>query len=323
MHCKLALILSLIVFNASAGVLNRTTSVRSAANCTDVDLRPEFGAVRSQGNIGWCYANAAADLLSFEFREELHHQKASASYIALTYNKLFFGKSKSEGGFAALALTMAQFQGFCPQSDEDRVLGQGPQVPLKSKIDGLLYLKQNFDRTGGASLESDLKIYFSQNKSILTQVPLEDLRQLLEDSTEKDFTSHFADYICGPHKFIPARKHFVDGMIKYMVMGITEPIMDKVQERLDHHQPVIIDYFADLFDADGAAKQDDSRHTSLIIGRRWNAKKNQCEVLIRNSWGPRCNGYKAASLKDSCEAGNVWVSDKTMADYIIGVVFFL
>ncbi len=35
-----------------------------AGDCSTKDMSAELGAVRSQGNIGWCYPNTAADLIS-------------------------------------------------------------------------------------------------------------------------------------------------------------------------------------------------------------------------------------------------------------------
>ncbi len=313
----------LFAFEASADGMKRTSSLRGAENCSEFDLMHEFGPTRSQGNMGWCYANASADLLGFEFREQLDGQRVSAIQIALGFNDLFFQGAKGEGGLASIALNMAQVRGFCPQKIEDEVLLQGPQLPLKKKIDGLIYLKQNFDRTKGASLESDLKAYYSPNKSFLTQIPIEDLRGLLANSKERDFVSNFADYTCRGQKFFPTPKHLAIGVSKYPLLGRTDPLMTKIHERMDKHKPVIIDYFADLFDADFARKLNESRHTSIVIGRRWNDETNKCEVLIRNSWGKRCDLYKAESLKKKCIDGNIWVSDEKLKKYIFGIAYFM
>ena len=48
------------------------------ATCTPVDLRPELGAPRDQGNTGWCFAHVAADLLTQKLRSRI-----SATDIAL------------------------------------------------------------------------------------------------------------------------------------------------------------------------------------------------------------------------------------------------
>jgi hypothetical protein len=61
-----------------------------AEGCSFRDVSVEIGPVRSQGDIGWCYANAAADLLSFHYRNELHGQPVSALYTALLFNDEFY-----------------------------------------------------------------------------------------------------------------------------------------------------------------------------------------------------------------------------------------
>jgi hypothetical protein len=328
MRTLLLLITVLIGFQAPASILDRSTSIRNADNCGNVDesLRKAFGPPRSQGDIGWCYANAAADLLTYQFRDDLHGQRVSSSHIALTFNKEIFGifgGSESEGGMASFALNLSQFKGLCPQKIEDEVRYMGTQLPLKKRIQGLIYLKQNFDRTQGESLRSDLRKYYSQNKSILTRMPLEDLRSILQNSSERNFVANFADYFCQGRKVVPQHKRLAMGMLKYASLNRTEPLMDKLHDYLDQNKPVIIDYFADFFDADNAKMTNASRHTSIVVGRRWNQEKNQCEVLIRNSWGKRCDGYAAPSLKNSCDEGHLWVSDKVLSEYIFGVVYFL
>lgn len=312
--------LLLIAFQASSAPFQRPSSLRPRDNCGYVDLRPLFGPVRSQGDIGWCYANATADFLSYKFRDEMHGEPVSSSHVALTNNRILFSRANSEGGFASIAILLSQFEGLCPQNVEDSVRAVGVEDSLKTRITGLVHLKQNFDRTGGASLEADLMRYFIQTKSVLNQMPIEDLRTLLKTSTERNFVSNFAEYFCRGKKVIPRHKHPAVGMTKYLLGGWTGPLMDKIHLELDRKEPIIIDYFADMFDVDNAKKG--GRHTSVVVGRQWNEVKGQCELLIRNSWGTGCHQYKAESLKDSCEAGNVWVSQEYLNKYIYGVVYY-
>jgi len=51
-------------------------------------------------------------------------------------------------------------------------------------------------------------------------------------------------------------------------------------------------------------------HVSLLIDRRWNAERKKCQILVRNSWGRRCNGYGADW---NCESGNIWVDADALA----------
>jgi hypothetical protein len=54
----------------------------------------------------------------------------------------------------------------------------------------------------------------------------------------------------------------------------------------------------------------DDGHSSSIVARRFNTKNEQCEYLIRNSWGPNC--YEYNTDKYTCDEGNVWVNEKDL-----------
>jgi hypothetical protein len=321
MKTAILLFISLCGLRSFAIEFQRTSFKQSEAECGHIDLRPLMGPVRSQGDIGWCYANAAADLLSFKFRDDLGGRPVSSTYVALTFNYPI-RSSTAEGGAASVALNIAQLKGLCPQLIEDGIRMTGPQVSLKKRLNGLLYLKEHYDSTDGTSLEEDLANYYTVNRSILTQIPREDLRDLLDHSSSRSFIAHFAEYLCRGHKVFPRHKAIAVARTKYSLGGQTWPLIRILHRQMDKQQPAAINYFADLFDADNAKKLQSSRHTSVIVGRDWNEHTHQCEFLIRNSWGPYCHQYKAASLKDRCEAGNVWVSEKVLSNYIYGTVYY-
>lgn len=49
-----------------------------------------------------------------------------------------------------------------------------------------------------------------------------------------------------------------------------------------------------------------SRHTMALVGRRFNKNTEQCEYILRNTWGPECiSGYKVG-----CESGNLILNEK-------------
>lgn len=59
-----------------------------------VDLRSKFGRIRQQGSMGWCYAYAAADLLTFHLHEKKiipKNEEVSAAHMALSYNRRGLG----------------------------------------------------------------------------------------------------------------------------------------------------------------------------------------------------------------------------------------
>ncbi len=81
----------------------------SKEECASME-RIQVGPIRDQGDIGWSYANAAADLMSFEYRDQLEGKQTSAIYTALTFTDSFIadlpiiGQSFANGGSAYFSL---------------------------------------------------------------------------------------------------------------------------------------------------------------------------------------------------------------------------
>jgi hypothetical protein len=60
-------------------------------------------------------------------------------------------------------------------------------------------------------------------------------------------------------------------------------------------------------------------HASIVIGRREVKSSNgtlTCEYLIRNSWGPTCEGYRS-EYNGKCENGQVWVTKEALQRNIL------
>lgn len=175
------------------------------SECSPIDLRAKVGPIRDQGNIGWCYANAAADLLSYEYKDQLGGKQASAMYVALNYTDTFMadipiiGESFFEGGSSALALKSyaAKNDKVCLQSVEEKVLtnglkdNKGHSIPLKQKLKELMLLKSTFD---DYKKDPSKKLAYMRqwmklklNESYIFSMGDEKLLQLLTYSSERDF----------------------------------------------------------------------------------------------------------------------------------------
>lgn len=63
---------------------------------------------------------------------------------------------------------------------------------------------------------------------------------------------------------------------------------------------------------------DEGGHSSLLIGRRFNAKTQKCQLLIKNSWGKDMSGIS----KDwDTEEGKIWIDEDAFARNIISFSF--
>ncbi|MCR9205672.1 MAG: hypothetical protein NXH75_13900, partial [Halobacteriovoraceae bacterium] len=72
--------------------LNNSKIMENKESCGDVDYRNQMPSIRNQTDVGWCYANAAADLVSFKEGEAV-----SAVDIALQNNHYKNKKKLTKG----------------------------------------------------------------------------------------------------------------------------------------------------------------------------------------------------------------------------------
>lgn len=292
-----------------------------AKNCTFTDLRAELGPARKQGNMGWCYANSAADLLSYEYKDELKNQPISAVYTALTYNQSSFQNSLFEGGFVFWALKKSINEGLCPMDIEDSVLNEGYKLKLKEKLNYLNRWKLHYDKQNGKNLSSFFQ-QISKTNSILNQIPEHELKDIFENSNQKDFLKNLADRLCQNRKIEVSYKHKIKTLSTYF-LDSSEKMVLRINDQLEKNNIIALAYYATFFDSWEKAKSVD-RHMSVIVGRRPSIIRGQCEYLIRNSWGERCDTYKNKGLNPTknCEKGHIWIPELVLKRYMYGVTYF-
>lgn len=287
--------------------------------CQDVDLRAEFGEPRGQGNMGWCYANAAADLLSHYYRDELQGRPVSAVYIALKFNYSFWGNLLREGGISILALQNAMQTGVCPQTLDLELFRFGPHLTLREKLNFILAVKDKID--AGREQEAVNDITKARDaKSILFRLSVKELVKIIKSTPKSNLWHELAERLCGTHKQYLKKPAKIKWHSTY-TLSSDKRLIRKLNESLDRRNPVAIGYYASFFDYQSAPKSPDSRHESVVIGRKYVKKTGTCEYLVRNSYGPRCSGYKNDVLKTRCQAGNLWIPENVLAYYMFGVTY--
>jgi len=274
------------------------------AACQKADAREALGPVRFQDDTSWCFAFAAADLLTYRFRTELKGERVSDVYTALTYTQMYAGDPYSDaGGLARLTIEAAERRGLCPQSVEEEALQRGPLGSLSQKLETLRLLKTLYDRGETAALDRKLE-ELARSHSIVTAVPRDQLMKALRDSDRWTFPMVFADLLCGSNRYKPLKRDRVKSMIKW-VSG-RRRMLAAIDQQLSAGNIVAIGYYSDFLLLGPSAPQQ-NRHMSSLVGRRWNAGRNQCEYLIRNSFGPQCLGYSDAfRTPENCQSGHIW-----------------
>jgi hypothetical protein len=284
-----------------------------------VDVRERLGPVRFQNDKSWCFAFAAADLLTYRFRNELKGERVSAVYTALTYTRRFAVDAYSDtGGMARFAITAAYRRGFCPQSLEDEALRRGPLGSLDQKLRSLRALKTMYDRGDKRGLEQRLA-QLAKSNSIVTAVPRQELMRVLRQSSRRSFPIQFADLLCGGNRYKPTSRISVESMVKW-VSG-TKKMLAAIDDQLTAGNIVAIGYYSAFLLLGNSAPRTD-RHVSVVVGRRWNAKRTRCEYLIRNSFGPECLGYADDyRTAENCQAGHIWVPRSVLEKNLYAVTY--
>jgi hypothetical protein len=309
-------ILFVILFILSATLSQAQTS---EAICQKVGLMAKFGPVRSQGNMGWCYANAAADLLSYHYRVELNNKPVSAAYVALKFNYSWWAENFREGGLMYFAMQDAMKNGLCPRYFDDDLMSRGNKSTLKEKLEFILNLKDMLDAGKIEEVKEAIRESYKY-KSILAQIPIYDLLTLMAISSRDNVLGRLADFICAEKRHqvkTIARREF---STKY-TLSTRSDLIEEINENLSKENPVGVAYFADFFDAENAPKTESSRHMSVIVDREFNKTTQMCEYWIRNSWGAKCTGYKNPKMKARCKEGNVLVPENILHEYIYAISY--
>lgn len=106
-----AILLLLLIFLAN---ITFADQILDEKYCDEKDLSADFGPVRDQSNIGWCYANVAADMMTYQYKKELSGARVSAGYVALAFNEVMFKKPNDDAGDVIPAILAAEYFGVCP-----------------------------------------------------------------------------------------------------------------------------------------------------------------------------------------------------------------
>ncbi|MES2965041.1 MAG: hypothetical protein V4760_14240 [Bdellovibrionota bacterium] len=312
----------------------------SEAECTPVDLRPALGPARNQGNIGWCYANVTADLLTFQYRSSLRGKRVSAGYTALIYNQGTNIEALGEGGAVDEAMKYAAREGLCPETLESEVMGKGPKMQIKQKLEAFVQFKKLYDlaQTGDkkaqASFTSQAKSYRESNSSLFA-LKEKEIQLLLASTNQKNFPLEFAKMICRGHAVhAPPPYPVMSAIDKQALARFWIKLSPYVHQQLDSHKPVAVGYAAQFLSQANVPlwqfsftnnqrglNNDVSRHASLIVGRRWNGQR--CEFILRNSWGTGCNyKNKIFARPDKCEAGHLFVTEEFLETQMYRIFYF-
>ncbi len=327
--------LALAVVSASSAAL----SPAHASSCSPVDLRPQLGAPRDQGNTGWCFSHTAADLISHKTRLRVSAFDLAVQFAATELEALERSPSPevreylrthpelgpiieeariadrdtllpekiltedglfSHGGIEDGALLVSNHQGLCL----DRNFRDG-EKGFAAHLKELNAWVRRKEAITGATSRSDIP---EKSRPIFSKVMgwLNQRCQTRAELTEAMLPDSL--YIARSLKDFYAKQESGS----FPAKRLQKRLIARVNQALDEGRVVAVGYSA--FDITERAEDEtllDGDHSSIIAARR--EAKGKCEYFVRNSWGASCELYLKPYLS-GCEKrhGGAWVQLKDL-----------
>lgn len=282
-------------------------------SCPSIDLRSEFdfGPVRNQKNLGWCYAYATADVVSFRLRKQVSPFDIALStiqtYIRDENIKPVTLTSVEGGSVPVIARSIAE-RGVCDavkfSASSNLAAPALEQVEL-TVIDLVRKLRS------GSINEFQVRKSVTANTStfhtIFPTSSLEDLVQAVLQNQNINYPLQgFVDQICSK------RNSAVLGWGSEIRGEYSSDIKFRsIRGVVASHMPVLINYSSEVLKDVNATSV--GGHASTIVGMKYNSQRNRCEFLLRNSWGV-ADPYRVydPELRPMISNGYVWIPEETL-----------
>lgn len=290
-------------------------------SCTDVINQNEavnLDNVRNQDGLGWCYAYAAADLLSFRLKKKISAISLYDSGQSIEKDIFSDGKGGDIGG--SIEDYLRKKNSLC--LEEDLPSSDFQFCTYRNYANFLQALYQSIE-------ENSLADNQCLNQNLNAAFPGVDF-SVVNTFSAKYGSRNLAEYL---YDLQCKKRSFVG--YKVNPVSLTTPrfkpddLLKKVDGLLDTGE--IVGYACQY----GTLSEttDDSKkggHAMLIVGRRQNPETGDCEYLLRNSWGKDCTdaegeGFtcdKKCDENNDCRySGHLWVNSRRMKNAMEGITY--
>jgi hypothetical protein len=321
--------IALLAVSFSALAYNKSTP----QECSPLSLEAKLNSdTRNQREVAWCYAFTSADILGASYQLPV---PVSAADVALRYNKSmpakivqFFRRIGSgyaddpierylphQTGFSKVAIERMYKDGWCPESVFPSELWERnirsstgwvkSQVPLRQAFRDLLELSKN---------KNDLTVgnlpYFYSFKNIQTP---EVFLSLLKKYKYDEFMQQLRLTACKNDRHSLPQRYPV-------LMVVKNPgVFNRVHSQLESGRVIGLDYDSRILRKFENYKLSLANlHTSVLLGRQWNSERNECEYLVRDSYGTKCEDYDSGAR---CNRGYVWLPESIVYKNMTSIVY--
>ncbi|WP_417334777.1 hypothetical protein [Halobacteriovorax marinus] len=331
-----SLILTLLLVSANAYSIDVKIPKEQ---CSDVDIRdkmsPElkahFSEPQNQDGVGWCYAFAAADLMSAETNKPLSSTHVSAIFnkgvdenfflrTGYKIGKLFTGgafDTSYEGGWIDWAIEDSS-EAVYVCTEEALPFDRNRYGETARIINALEDIKKDIDNEEMTNICSRIEVI--RNKSF-ENLKVEEIYRILEEDNLNRALSDIIKKNCKGHMVkvdeydvktirrpsIRNRKNESPFSARKRAKKKVLKNFEKIDEVLKKGRPLGVSY-----NVKHVMKQK-GLHASVVTARRW--KNGKCQFKIRNSWGRSCASYDRKEIEEcNYEEGSFWVSDQKFID---------
>ncbi len=316
---------------------------RKACTTSLVDTT-DMGPVRNQQDTAWCYASASADVLSWHAKKRvsmvdvaiLHNNfslyaienkkqwRERIENLSPFYKKLFIENKIIEAedftqpaeissrnkieleqpitdgifdyGSEPQALTIAINEGVCsdadlPSDEGRRTLGEKREAAYHIKVKSRVVSKNACENAA------------TSVNSLFKNLSLEQITAIIDRTDPSRLMLKLREANCKEKIKINA------SLIQTAHAPDTHTALKLLNSKLDKNQPTVVGYRAGM-----VGGSEVSGHASVVIGRKFNEKKNVCEYKIRDSFGALMK-----SKKVKYDQGNYWVDERTLRENLIRV----
>jgi hypothetical protein len=313
----------------------------SSPTCRSKDISEKLGPIRDQGDSQFCYAFAAADLLTeaasiappnqvsaFQIaagyinlsKEQLKEAKVSVSVSILNaqqnwkynYGDLFSGVTIKDRVRGAPAIAMTQALNSKKLCLEKEVPSQG--LPGDDRFLFRMIDKLTAEPAGTANCpynSSDLRWTNSSIQGLVDAI-YDEQAYRVKQYTDRACANPIIPPLLNVHRKSYVRNHFENGEISKS-FDPDDEIRSDLSTLLCRGRPVAIDF-------DGCAAWDcaegvQTAHTATIVGVKVTDDGNT-QFKIRDSYGPNCKRLKP-ELK--CQNGHYWIDSRSLGKVITSI----
>lgn len=308
------LLLAILAFGISL------SSFADPFKCDRVDLRETKPALktyfenhRSQGDLDWCWAHAAADVLTYRVETPISASdlafRALAERFPLSFTEWLSGLgTPNMTGFPEDAFQIAAKYGVC--SEEDSPSNDFPFSPkfspVSRAISEVLKIRELMAQGQAYPVFFEKATYTKAIQTIFPHLQVLEIFDIIQRTSERAPIETF-DLLtrsnCSHRRIEVPSFQFYD-----RTFGSIESKIQDLHRQISRQTPVIISAKMNMLFHTSST----GNHALTIFGRDF--LDGKCQFLIRNTWELHCNALKS-SFQNHCNNhdGSFWISEDALA----------